>query len=738
MREGKSKPELLAPAGSIDAGITALDAGADAIYVGLPRFNARERGQNCTLEELGKLIAYAHRHGSKVYVTLNTLIKQSELSEVVELLVELLSVRPDAIIVQDLGVLYLLRTHFPELTVHASTQMGVHNSAGVRMAAEMGISRVILERQVTYDEIDAIRKQTDVELEVFIHGALCCGQSGSCLFSSWMGGWSGNRGRCKQPCRRRYFADEGNGFFFSPKDLYALEDLPRLVDMGISSLKIEGRMRQPDYIHNVVSAYRLMLDAPPEDRAKTLPEAKRILAQALGRKWTKPFRTEADFAETIQHRSMGTSGRLIGTVAQARKNGFSAKLSGNLHLNDSIRVQPPSGDEGPRMVVTRLMVDQQNCRKASAGQTCWIAFDKPVVSGSRIFKTAAHSASLDKRVENLPVQGTAVDLSIAITAEALRVDMPLLAQSWEQPIETQPAQKRPLEAVAVEAEFSRTRTPAFVTGSIRCKVTPGIFFPPSQLKQLRREFWEWFSARVSVEQLRSAYGARLAEVALDILDSPTPLSPGNEETTVLLRDAIPSPIPGAIVAHAVDAITPDTAEAVLPEFCPEAKLPQLRRHVEHAAATGIKRFRVTSLYGIELLRGLENIEIAVSYPLPVCNSAACKALRPYAVTRATAWVVLEAESANDLLNQVGNAGEQLIYARLPLLSTRMEIPATGEIRDARGARFMVEHGEDTTIILPDKAFEVQPTPGSHRFVDLTHAAWGEASTSTFNYPRDWA
>ncbi len=732
------KPELLAPAGTIQAGLTAIDAGADAIYVGLPRFNARERGQNCTLIELSKLIAYAHRHSRKVYVTLNTLIKQSELSDVVELLTELVAVRPDAVIVQDLGVLYLIRTYFPELTIHASTQMGVHNSAGVRMAAEMGIKRVILERQVTYEEIDAIRRETDVELEVFIHGALCCGQSGSCLFSSWMGGWSGNRGRCKQPCRRRYFSDEGNGFFFSPKDLYSLEDLPRLVDMGIASLKIEGRMRRSDYVHNVVTAYRMMLDAAPEDRARTLPEAKRILSQALGRKWTAPFREDGDFADTIQHRAMGTSGRLIGTVISARKQGFELELSGTLHIDDTIRIQPPSGDEGPFITVTRMSVDRRDCRKARSGQTCWIACDKPVTTGSRVFRTASRSPDLTNRIAKLPPQGISVDIDVSIAPSCIRVTLPALERCWEKSIETQPAQKRPLDAAAVAAEFSKTRAQEFVTGSIQADITSGIFMPPSQLKQLRREFWEWCAESFTEKDIRDANEVRLADIAMDIMETPTPLEPDHEETVVLLKPSQPSPVPAAIIAHEIHALTPQTQEAVLPEFCPEAKLPELRQLVKTATDSGIRRFRITSIYGLELLRGLPDITVTTSYPLPVCNSAAHKALRLHGVTRTMAWVELEEGAANDLLKALGDAGEFLAYARLPLLSTRMEIPVTGEIRDARGARFVVEHGEDTTIILPDKVLAIESPSPCHRFIDLTHAEWGEAATSTFNYPRDWA
>ncbi len=180
MPSKKISPELLAPAGSPACALAALDAGADAIYAGLAKFNARERGENFTPELLGRVIDYAHGLGRKVYVTFNTLVKESELPEVLENLALLDELAPDALLVQDLGVLKICREYFPNLKLHGSTQMGFHNSAGLRIAEQLGLERVVLERQVTLDELRAIRKSTQLELECFVHGALCCSLSGAC------------------------------------------------------------------------------------------------------------------------------------------------------------------------------------------------------------------------------------------------------------------------------------------------------------------------------------------------------------------------------------------------------------------------------------------------------------------------------------------------------------------------------------------------------------------------------
>ena len=214
--------ELLAPAGNPSVALAAFDAGADAVYCGLRKFNARERSENFTHEELAKVLAYAHKNRRKLYVTFNTLLKESELGDAAREMAFLAECRPDAVIVQDLGAAAMMRDYFPELTLHASTQLGIHNSAGLAMAKEFGFRRVILERQVTLEELRRMIPggKPPLEMELFIHGALCCCVSGSCLFSSWLGGWSGNRGKCKQPCRRSYFPAEKShgpgGFLFSP------------------------------------------------------------------------------------------------------------------------------------------------------------------------------------------------------------------------------------------------------------------------------------------------------------------------------------------------------------------------------------------------------------------------------------------------------------------------------------------------------------------------------------------
>jgi len=257
--------ELLAPAGSPEALDAAVAEGADAVYLGLKNFNARMRSANFTYARFEAALRAFRRLRKKIYVTVNTVFEQREADRMYQLLRYLSALGPDAIIVQDFGVLAMVRSQFPSLKAHASTQMNVASAAGCNALSRRGVSRVVLARELCLEELRSVRSGTNVELEVFAHGALCVGASGLCLFSSFLGGKSANRGMCTQACRRLYRKGETeSGYYFSPSDLQLLERLPELVDAGVNAIKIEGRMKSAEYVGAVVSAYRLVLDAIAE------------------------------------------------------------------------------------------------------------------------------------------------------------------------------------------------------------------------------------------------------------------------------------------------------------------------------------------------------------------------------------------------------------------------------------------------------------------------------------------
>lgn len=255
------KVELLAPAGSKDSLMAGLMAGADAFYIGGSKFGARAYASNPTDEELIELINLVHIYDKKIYLTLNTLVKNSEIEEVIQFIKPFYENGIDALIIQDLGILELVQKVYPDLPIHASTQMSITSSYGASKLKELGATRIVPARELSLEEIKEIREKVDIELECFIHGAMCYAFSGQCLFSSLLGGRSGNRGRCAQPCRLPYGINAGEkNDYLSMKDLNTLDIIPELLEAGIISFKIEGRMKSPDYVYQVVSVYRKYID----------------------------------------------------------------------------------------------------------------------------------------------------------------------------------------------------------------------------------------------------------------------------------------------------------------------------------------------------------------------------------------------------------------------------------------------------------------------------------------------
>lgn len=730
------KPELLAPAGTIAAGLTAFDHGADAVYAGLPRFNARERSDNCTAEEMSKLIAYAHRNGRRVYVTVNTLIKESELAAVAEMLAALADMGPDAVIVQDLGVLRLLRRCFPALSVHASTQMGIHNSAGAAFAQGLGVERVILERQVTLEELAAIRASTTVELEVFVHGALCCGRSGECLFSSWLGGWSGNRGKCKQPCRRRYFSEKGNGFFFSTGDLCALESVPRLKELGIAGLKIEGRLRREDYVRAVVSAYRLMLDAPAGSERDALGEARRVLAETPSRRWTSGFSSTGAFAQVLQHRALGATGTLCGRVVRAEPGAFTARLSRGLQLYDRVRVQPETGDEGPVFTVTRLLLDGHPVTRAARDQVVTIPCDKPVDRQAVVFKVGVSVPDMRERIAKLPIARAALDLRVRVAAAGVEVEAG--SRHWSVALPIAEALKQPLEAATVADEFRKSRSESLQAGRIGVEIDGRLFLPAPELKKLRRAFWEWAEGELDPAAFQPGRAGLDRFAAEYAAAAPGPAAGSAVEAVVRPPAGSASPVAGATVVRAIDE-SGAADEWILPEFCPEGELGGLRERIRRRIESGARRFRVTSLYGLELLRPHAGLRVTASFPVPACNSLAVRQLLDGGAARVQAWVELDRAGLEALAARSGAALEVYAFGRLALLTTRAVTEVTGRVGDGRGLFFDVVREGGLTRLYPDKPFALpEPPPGvASAYRDCSRARLGEPATADFNYSHEF-
>ncbi len=309
--------ELLAPVGSKDALKAAITGGADAVYLGGKHFGARRLAKNFTDSNLKSAVNLSHKHGVKVYTTLNILIKEKELKRAFSHLSFLESINMDAVIVQDRGLLRLIRENF-SIPIFASTQMGIHSIEGAVWAEKNGISRIILARELNLAELEKIKNVTKVELEVFIHGAQCYAFSGQCLFSSILGGRSGNRGLCAQPCRKLYIQGKEKGYLLSTGDLFGVSIIPELLKMGIASLKIEGRMRSPLYVYLTSKIYSNAIRRAENDEDILItPREKEMLEVVFNRGFNQGYLIE----NNIIHREyQGSRGLLLGTAFFNGKN----------------------------------------------------------------------------------------------------------------------------------------------------------------------------------------------------------------------------------------------------------------------------------------------------------------------------------------------------------------------------------------------------------------------------------
>ncbi len=735
--------ELLSPAGSPACALAAFDAGADAIYAGLSKFNARERGENFSVDMMKKVVDYAHKKDKKVYLTLNTLLKESELPELLETLDSIDEIAPDGVLVQDLGVLRIAREYFPDLILHGSTQMGFHNSAGLAVAKKLGLQRVVLERQITMDELAAIRKQTDLELEVFVHGSLCCSLSGTCLFSSYLGGWSGNRGKCKQPCRRRYFSKNGNGFFFSPQDLAALELLPQLRKIGVESLKIEGRLRQPDYVHNTVSAYRMMLDADEKEFNEKLPEARNLLSKSCGRKWSLGFYTPQSARDLIKSDAIGAAGLRVGTVEAARDNGFGFTAAKRVHLGDRLRIQPPSGDDGIAITVTKMFVENNPAKYVQIGKRVFICCDKPVTPGGVIFKIGESFQDYTRQLEALPARKKDLVLSIELQQNNLRIKtLNAPCPEFSRELNLSKAEKHPVDAEKVLAAFTETDSADFALSSSSAALIHGeLFFPAAELKQIRREFYAFFRQHCTPEQLIDERISPLDTFRTDYIRMmPLPESEDRLRETVAMKPNGAEPANrGAIRADNIFDINKLTEEAVLPEFCPESKLPALQKAIKNAITSGVKRFRITSMYAFALLPDSEDLFLVASAPLPVANSFAAKELQRFGVKMATAHIEMNRNDILDLRRKSPIAVECFRLGRPSLLVSRAKIPFSGEFADSRGNKFELRYDRLSGLsrIFPVKVVSVPHIQGVYDFYDLRNANWKNSDCETFNFEQEW-
>jgi putative protease len=510
------KPEVMSPAGYWPQLRAAIEAGADAVYFGLKHFTARAK-VGFSLAELPEVMATLHRRGVKGYITFNTLVFQHELEEAARALAEIAGAGADALIIQDVGVARMAKRIAPELDIHGSTQMSVTSADGVRLALHFGVSRVTLARELSLAEVRAIRQATDCELEIFVHGALCVAYSGQCFSSEAWGGRSANRGQCAQACRLPYeMLVDGQvrplgdaRYLLSPGDLYALAQVPEIVEIGIATLKIEGRYKDADYVALTTAAYRQAVDEAWAGRKPTLDRAAELrLEQVYSRGLGPFFLSGTNHQKVVEGRAPRHRGVLMGRVVKVTDGGVAIEPSEShrvapLKPGDGVVFDaadwrsPEEPEEGGRI----FEIENGELRfgngvvhgdRIRRGDLVWRTHDPDVDKAARVYTEAAspvHRQAVKLRVEAHEGERLRTVWAVGAVSVTLESDAPLGT-----------ARHRAIDEEYVRAQLGRLGNTPYELAEVELDIAGAPFAPSSMLNRLRRE---------AVERLQTVQGKPL-------------------------------------------------------------------------------------------------------------------------------------------------------------------------------------------------------------------------------------
>ena len=500
----KNRPELALPAGSLQCALYAFKGGADAVYLGLKEFSARKGAVNFTFEDVRKLKQLCMSQNKKFYITLNTLVTDEELPEVEKLLRQLEYLKPDGVIVQDLGIARLMRKEHPNLPLHGSTQLAVHTIQGVKELQKMGFTRIVLSRELSFNEVERIRKACpDVELKVFVHGALCYGFSGLCMASECITGRSANRGACAQICRTWFSCgdactdngrgsrkNETNSWLFSMKDLCLGELVKEYARIGIDSLKIEGRMKGPEYVYWCARYYSLLLSGKSEEDEE-VEHAKECMQTSFSRETTTGFfKTQKDTMTCTDYPSH--RGIRVGTIERVLNNKAVIRFEKPVALRDGLLVIS-QGERNNESAGFGLSFIEGGRSFISEGETATVNFPSQEFSkrpgfGTTVWCTSRHNQNLPLLNENIPLYKEPVDIAVRILPHALEIN----GQSYEvDPL--QEAKNQTDTTTQIMGIFEASDKSLFSLGDLSLKnesVIQNPFLPLSLLKRIRREFYK--------------------------------------------------------------------------------------------------------------------------------------------------------------------------------------------------------------------------------------------------------
>ncbi|QCX32928.1 U32 family peptidase [Caloramator sp. E03] len=475
--------ELLAPAGDFESLKAAVLNGANAVYIGGKEFSARQFAGNFDRDEIIEAVRFCHSYNTKVYVTINTLLRNDELLPALEYAAFLYKIGVDAIIIQDIGFLYLIRKNLPDFEVHASTQMTVHNLDAVNLLYNIGIKRVVLSRELSLEEIRHIVKNTKAEIEVFVHGALCISFSGQCLFSSLIGGRSGNRGRCAQPCRLEYVLDDkSKSHYLSPKDLSTLNILSELVDTGVASLKIEGRMKRPEYVAIVVSTYKKALEGNIKE--KDIEDITQIFNRGG---FTNAFLKGREGFDMMSYKRPKNWGTYLGKVIKSDGKFAQILLERQLNVGDGIEIF----NKGIGVPVTSIKINGKQVESGERGEIVQV-FLQGAKKGDIIYKSLdinLMNRSLEsfkgKDIKKIPIYGKLTAHLEQNTKLIIENREGTKGEAISEPPEV--ALKTSTNREKIEESLKKTKDTPFYFENIDIEIDNNIIIPVSKINALRRD-----------------------------------------------------------------------------------------------------------------------------------------------------------------------------------------------------------------------------------------------------------
>ena len=771
---GMKGAELLAPAGDFDTALAAFAAGADAVYCGLADFSARAFAKNLSFEDLKRLLAYARQDGAprrRVYVTFNTLLDEDQLDAAGETLAQLDAIGPDGVIVQDLGVARLCRTHFPRLELHASTQLVAHNLEGVLELKDLGFRRVVLARELSLEEVASIAKRCgaarpaadgrpELELECFIHGALCYSLSGLCLFGALEKGRSGNRGTCPYCCRQGFPSRDARGTAFYPfsmKDLRLGEDARRLVEAGVSSLKIEGRMKTPLYVASVTRYYRQILggEMPQGVRAKVTPAD---LETVFSRRTTELYFNGRPGSGTVDSpvdpESLGHLGTAVGTVKKVTKDRdglawLRFHTARGLEKHDGLQFEATDGDGrhlGLGIVEMRQAISRRPVFEVNAGVDVEILLPEKdgepspwaaLRPGMKIYCSMSNAV---RRMFPAPsfrpsdYAGTcAVDLALALSAQEVCVTA-TSADGAFAPVSlarcgAYPAAQNPTKTFgAIEKAFSKLGGTDYRLGRLTLDDPDRTFVPMRDLNDLRRDLVEKLdAARIAARQAKlDALADARAELSSDAAPAPSvpartlkirlgqKIPAGDWDELVVAVDFSGDDAEAALdeLKAAAGAATP--IRVALPLYTAEPDFNRMRTAVKRLLRAGWTRWECADLATLRLLRLLGVTDITADWSLYAFNGEALALLAARGVTR----FVASPENGRENLQFLAESGRPVAF--LEQQSTPLFIsltrPETGA-DDPEGLRVFLRGGLWVTTRPAPRTFSVPS--GAPRRLDLS-------------------